>query len=136
MFPRLKRLNGWQRIGVVLSVMWALYGGYWGNEYGLRQGNWALVVYGSCFDNALQKAADAHNTPQAREQYQRDVEACEQSENRDWRSSIQYHFQYAAICAFVPIPLGWGIVYGLIALVKWIRKGFKVPTNSDLPPGR
>jgi hypothetical protein len=134
MSPRLKRLNGWQRIAVVLSVVWALYGAYWGNDYGLHQGDWVQFVYESCFDNAQKKAADEHYSQPAQEQYGKDIASCDRSRDRDWRSSIQYHFQYAAICAFVPIPLAWGLAYGLIALVRWIRKGFTVSTDSDLPP--
>jgi hypothetical protein len=130
MFKRIKKLNGWQRIGVVLSIVWVLYGAYWGNEYGLRQGDWTDLVYESCMDSAQTKAADAHYSQPAQEQHARDDAACEQSRERDWGTSIQYHFQYAAICAFVPIPLAWGIVYGLIALVRWIRNGFKASIDS------
>jgi hypothetical protein len=137
MFPRLKRLNGWQRIGVVLSVMWALYGLYWGEEFGLHQGDWTNVVYESCMDSAQKKTwnKDNFNNPNW-EQYSKDSAACEQTRDKDWKDSIQYHWYYAAICSLVPIPLAWGIVCGLIALVKWVRRGFKVPTNPDSPPGR
>lgn len=130
MFKRIKKLNGWQRIGVVLSIVWVLYGAYWGNEYGLRQGDWTDFVYESCMDSAQAKAADAHYSQPAQEEHARESAACEQSRERDWSASIQYHFQYAAICAFVPIPLAWGIVYGLIAVVRWIRNGFKASTDS------
>ena len=137
MFPRLKRLNGWQRIGVVLSIAWALYGFYWGNEYGLRQGDWTQSVYESCMDGAQRFAADAHYSKPSQQEYEKKIAACEQQRDRNWRASISGHWVLAAICAFVPIPLGWGVVYGLIALVKWIRRGFKIPPNSDLPtPGR
>jgi hypothetical protein len=44
MLKLLKKLNGWQRIGVVLSVAWALYGFYWGNDYGIHQGDWTEIV--------------------------------------------------------------------------------------------
>jgi hypothetical protein len=29
------RLNGWQRIGLVLSIAWVLAGGFWGNKTAL-----------------------------------------------------------------------------------------------------
>jgi hypothetical protein len=134
MLPRLNRLNGWQRIGVVLSVVWALCGAYWGEEFGLHQGDWTGPVYGSCMDSAQKKTWDEHYNRPNWEQYEKDIAACEQSRERDWKASVQYHRYYAEICALVPVPLGWGVVYGLIALVKWIRRGFKVSTDSDLPP--
>jgi hypothetical protein len=33
------RLNGWQRIGIVLSVIWAIGGGLWGNAIAIRHGS-------------------------------------------------------------------------------------------------
>ncbi len=88
------------------------------------------IAYESCYDDAQRGAADAHYSQQATEEQQREDAACERSRDRDWNASIQYHFQYAAIFAFFPIPLVWGAIYGLIAVVKWIRNGFKVSTDS------
>lgn len=134
MFKPLKKLSGWQRIGLVLSVAWILYGAYWGNKDGLHQGDWTEIVYQSCMDDAQRFAALDNYSQSALKEQQRERAACDQQRDRNWQTAIQYHFQYAAICAFVPIPFGWGVVYGLIAVVKWIRNGFKVSTDSDTPP--
>src|SRR5579859_1597379 len=113
MLKLLKKLNGWQRIGLVLSVTWMLYGAYWGNEYGLHQGDWTQIVYQSCMDDAQRIAALKDYSQSALKEQQQEQAACDQQRDRNWQASIQYHFQYAAICAFVPIPLGWGAAYGL-----------------------
>jgi hypothetical protein len=46
-------LNGWQRIGVVASVAWAV--GFYG--YAMSQQNWATTFYGMC----MRIATDAEN---------------------------------------------------------------------------
>jgi hypothetical protein len=42
------RLNGWQRIGVIASVLWAIGGAFWGNNIRLREGDWVLEEYRAC----------------------------------------------------------------------------------------
>ncbi len=102
------RLNGWQRIGVVASIVWLLYGAYVGNEHGLHQGDWARDVYQACVDE-----------PRANH------EDCSQQFDRNWRSATQYHWEYAALYGLVPIPFGWLSVYSLLFLSRWIRSGFR-----------
>jgi len=110
--------------------LWALYGAYLGNEYGLHQGDWTTFVYESCIDSAQQRAVNDQYSKPAQEQHAIDNAACEQSRDRDWRASIQYHWQYAAFVGLVPIPLGWLFVYGVIKLVRWISDGFKSSENQ------
>jgi hypothetical protein len=38
---------------------------------------------------------------------------------------------YTALYSLVPIVLGWLTAYCIIALVRWIRTGFKVPTSPN-----
>jgi hypothetical protein len=35
-----------------------------------------------------------------------------------------YERMDAAIVAFVPVPLGWGFVYLVLFLVRWVKNGF------------
>lgn len=101
------RLSGWQRIGVVASVVWALYGAYWGNELGLHEGHWAEIQEDIC-------AAEPHG----------DLNAWEQQFNKDWEAATQYHWYYAAFVGLVPIPLAWLTAFGAIRLIRWIQTGF------------
>ena len=39
------RLNGWQRIGIVLSVVWAALGGLWGNHIAIQQGGAVPIAH-------------------------------------------------------------------------------------------
>ena len=99
------KLNSWQRIGVVLSVFWAVGGALWGNDLGLQQGNWVVDRLIGCYE--------IHSicwTP------------CYSDFNRDYPEAIKYHWHYAAIVAVAPIPLAWLVVYGFIGLWRWISR--------------
>jgi len=106
------RLNGWQRIGIVASVIWAIGGGIWGNNVGLEAGNWPTEKYGMCL-----KVFNA--------------EPCRQIFEKEYPEAIKYHWYIAGAYALVPIPIGWLLAWGLFALVRWIRAGFTTAKNSN-----
>lgn len=109
------RLNGWQRIGMVVSLVWVIGGGLWGNSVGLSQGGYVAEAYKRCL------AAHFDDTGWA---------ACSAQFKKDWPEAIKYHWHYAAAFAFIPIPLAWLVVRGLVGLVRWIRAGFsRQPPN-------
>jgi hypothetical protein len=93
-------LNGWQRIGIVLSVVWAI--GTW----------WSLYVapivksYSRC-------------------ERLNDFENCWHLVDVQRASQLSYMGLVIAVAALLPIPIAWLIVYGLIGLVRWIRVVFK-----------
>jgi hypothetical protein len=92
------RLNGWQRIGIVASVIWAI----------------GAPIY---MDSAAERDADEKFS----------WVQCFQRASRAYESVPRYHFTSAngAFVALAPIPVGWLIAYALVYLVRWIRAGFK-----------
>jgi hypothetical protein len=100
------RLNGWQRIGIVLSVIWAIGGGIWGNNLGIHEGDWVIRRLEYCL---------------ARET---DPAPCHAEFDKYYPRAIATHWASAAIVGLVPIPLVWLMIYGLIGLWRWIRRGF------------
>ena len=104
------RLNGWQRIGIVASVLWVISGGLWGNSVGLSQGDYVAEAYKRCLAAHLGQSDDSA--------------ACSAEFKKDWPEAIKYHWHYAAAFAFIPIPLAWLAVWGLVSLVRWVRAGF------------
>jgi hypothetical protein len=104
------RLNGWQRIGIIASVIWAIGGGFWGNELGIEQGDWVV--------DALKVCMDVHPD---------DWPKCNQEFAKEYPEAIKYHWVNAAIFAFVPIVLGWLVAWGAVATVRWVRRGFAEP---------
>lgn len=113
---RFRHLNGWQRIGVIVSVIWFFYGFYWGNEQGLHQGEWVSVRREVCL-----------GLPNA------NFAACDQEFNRDWPVAIAHHWDYALFFGLVPIPLGWIVAYAIVAIVRWVRRGFQPSATSGTP---
>ncbi len=105
------RLNGWQRIGIVLSVIWIFVGGFWGNNIGIHQGDWAVSMLGSCYDIRPN-----------------DWASCQREFHTNFSEAVKYHWYAAAFLAFVPTPIAWLIVYGVVAPIRWIRRGFNHST--------
>lgn len=117
---RMNRLNGWQRIGVVLSVLWC------------------LGVVGKAGYESYEAASS--NT--------RIAECCEEEKKRPFQmgkkagESISW-CEAADVCArgtikpiapqllpflallLLPIAAGWFVILIAILAVKWVRKGFK-----------
>ena len=108
------QLSGWQRIGVVISILWIIGGGLLGNNIGIHEGDYVV--------QELQICEEAHNA---------DLKMCYQKFDKDWPAAISNHWIDAVFFGLVPIPLGWLTVYGIVALLRWIRAGFKVTTSQN-----
>ena len=103
------KLNGWKRIGIVASVIWILAAG--ARTEGVES-------------DAVVQAASALTI------------SCEQAQNMRWSAecdarstdylaeNLKYAWIDAAIVAFVPVPLGWGLAYLVLFLVRWIKLRF------------
>ncbi len=107
------RLNGWQRIGVVVSVIWFVVGGFWGNSLGIHEGDWVVSSYSFCLKHLVGPGMETS-------------QQCADTFYREYPEAIKYHWWYALIVGLVPIPIGWGLIYGSIGLVRWVRRGFGV----------
>jgi hypothetical protein len=109
------KINGWHRLGVLASGLWFVTGFFWGNSVGLGYGKVADIIYDSC----------THETNV-------DWAACNAEFNRVYTSSISSHWQLAWIYALVPIVLGWLAVYTILALARWVRRGFQLAKQTPL----
>jgi hypothetical protein len=97
-------LSGWQRVGIALSVVWLLVGGYWGNSMGLHKGDFAVTQFTVCMENS--GAPDNASG------------VCLVQFDKDYAGAIKDHWREALIVGIVPIPVAWLLVYGLIGLVR------------------
>lgn len=90
-------LNGWQRIGIVASVIWAIVGGLWGMKLAVAP---AFQQFNACM-----------SLPSS------DVKVCEGIKNEDL--AVVQPWSTAATVGLVPVPFFWLIAYALIGLVRW-----------------
>jgi hypothetical protein len=103
-------LNGWQRIGVVASVLWAIVGPiYVMNKDIEHASKQASVSMHLCYEAGEKNCLEQFDA----------TYAASRSTPRGWVGW--------AILAFVPIVAAWLLAWGLVALLRWIRAGFKRP---------
>jgi hypothetical protein len=106
------RLNGWQRIGIILSVVWAVTGYLWEETSIMRRNlDMATLDEKLCLEYPQAYAADVDCVDKFRKSYDFLVKGTAPITN-------------AAIVGLVPIPFAWLTVYALIGLWRWIRRGF------------
>lgn len=104
-----RRLNGWQRIGVVVSVVWLVLGWFIVANYLTHQADWVSAGYKAC------------------EEIRPQVEwpVCEADFHRNWTAAMRGFFWFTLIGDTLPILVGWSLCYALIAIVKWVKSGFQ-----------
>ena len=111
------KLNGWQRIGIIASVVWILGGG--------------MGTYFSELDSASRFIASDHvscdaslwgETGDARD---KGYKECNQQAGDAFAVALSNARLEAALVALIPVPLGWGVAYLSLSLVRWVRRGFK-----------
>jgi hypothetical protein len=110
------RLNGWQRLGVVASVMWAI-GAF---LVGISGENRAWSYYKVCM-RIVGDDDDAVRRSKA-------VDRCGVRYKNDAPAAIREQQAQAAFTALVPIPFAWFFTCVGIWIVRWIRRGFARPT--------
>jgi hypothetical protein len=106
-------MNGWVRLGIVASVAWAV-GAYF---YGMSEQDWASRSFEFCHHIAdtfptVDEAIKVHARCDA--DFKRELPVA----MRDLRGN-------AAVLALLPIPVFWIVTLLCIAVVKWVRRGFR-----------
>jgi ketosteroid isomerase-like protein len=102
------RLSRWQRIGVLLAVVWMVIGGSWGWRHAYDKADAEFRV---CLTAAKTVA---------------DVKACRETR---FRAIAVPRGVSAAVVALAPLAVIWLVVYGLIFAARRIRQ-----TASPRPP--
>ena len=106
------RLNGWQRIGIVLSMLWAVVGGLWGNHIAIQEGGAIPIAhYKRCIT-----------------QPDYDDDECSAAFDEEYGVGVRGHWAFAAMAALIPIPVVWVLVHILVWTVRWMRRGLQAST--------
>jgi len=113
------RLNGWQRIGLVLTICWIVGGGLWVNGM-------VIDAMGANVRSELQRCLDARSIqPDGTVPKDTDWGLCTRRFDAEFIPAVANHWTYAIVYTLVPIPLAWGLVYALAGLGRWIAVGFR-----------
>jgi hypothetical protein len=116
------RLNGWQRIGVLLSVVWAIGAAFNEMSSEVRQHDDAVHAA----DEAVMPAFDRCEDERRKNGTPND---CIEVVLTPAARAVPFPSRWGiAVAAFAPLPFFWLIAYALVGLVRWIRRGF---TPSD-----
>lgn len=110
-----KRLNGWQRIGIVLSVLWAVGAAIHTRNSNLEGANrFADLSYKVCTDEKLL----AHDN---------DLSSCDRKRQADIEKWLKAGNSNAnvAVSALLPIPFGWLAGFILLYVVRAQVAGFR-----------
>jgi hypothetical protein len=121
----MKRLNGWQRIGVVLSVAWIIGGWLWflhlETEAAVAPSANYMRMCGEIYQNG--DPADQHR-------YERNEKCMEKAKAIPFLHTDEENMISAAIQTFVLLGLAWLLVYILVWIGRWVRTGFKQSTSQ------
>ncbi|HXW26275.1 MAG TPA: hypothetical protein VEK73_16140 [Xanthobacteraceae bacterium] len=124
------KLNGWQRIGIIASIIWAFGAGIYTHKADVERANFfANFAYKVC---AYSKEV-AHET---------DLSSCDQERKANIIAWMKGSDENVAFAALAPIPLGWFAAFILLyvgraqvigfravvpwATLNWAKKSFVV----------
>jgi hypothetical protein len=103
-------MNGWKRIGIILSVLWVVIGGIWTRtvigDY-LTKGAWSQLDWCVKYSS---KDKDCY--AEFHDNFQRDL--------TDGGINIQN-----ASFTFGPLLLAWVLCYIIARLTRWVAAGFR-----------
>ncbi len=113
------RLNGWQRIGIVLSIVWLIVVCPW-IRYGQEQH--AEQEYKHSYDGCV-----GPEPPDKTDLKRLDIEERCRADAVNMYQLYEGSWRSAALLTLIPILIAWLFAYGLVFLVRWIRRGFVKP---------
>jgi hypothetical protein len=116
----MKALNGWQRIGIVLSVLWATVGFVW-VDHSVAFNIGARFVEED-YDRCLWQRSIQ---PDGSVPKDTDWQPCINAFDRDWDRAVKYQWITALYFALIPILTAWLVAYGLVVVGRWIAAGFR-----------
>jgi len=113
------RLGGWQRIGILLSVAWAVAGPIYLND---RVYNNALKEYGLTYSLCRDSQGAGDYDPA------RCTKWADETQKIEMRNFAPIGSLGWALEATLPVVLAWILAYIIVGLWRWIRAGFKPST--------
>jgi hypothetical protein len=126
-------INGWQRIGIVLSIIWffAFSIILWSSGsadrlelYEIRKSNCADTFNAN---NAIPRPSDGDYDKRSSEN-RNELRQCEQEAAAAFRRELRAARQNIPVLlanVIVTIVLAWGVVWSVTGIVRWVKRGFE-----------
>ena len=120
------RLNGWQRIGVALSVVWILsVGGRGALEYlqGSAESNYAMKFLPAIGEDYY--FADSIQIPVPMPKNTHVGSIITYDEGRGFRMEHHFRIDHLFVAMLAPVVLLWVFTYLSVFVARWVAAGFK-----------
>ena len=127
----LTRLNGWQRIGVVASVIWLCFVSFAAiDSLNSGQGAFTHTIKGKdgyCLKHEPAKPRVSDKNPPTAEEFFKQMGAVCLAENYVKATPDTTYFSWRSFLSMLLLPLvfGWFGAYLLIYVVRWVANGFR-----------
>jgi hypothetical protein len=130
------KLNGWKRIGIIASVIWILGAGAYTYDSEIDRASLSISeVYLACNGAAKERfpskapdfIPDPSTVPIPPGAQIGDASDCKKEADDSLTLAINNARSDGVLVALVPVPLGWGITYLVLFLVRWVKRGFTHP---------
>ena len=104
-----------QRVGVVLSALWFIGGGLWGNNLGIHDGDWIFDLYGTCLRSAYNAAAFGEYAA---------TDVCARDLITRWDAWPEGKHRLVGVLVegVIPISFGWIFAWLCIRVRRWVMR--------------
>ncbi len=106
------KLGGWTRLGIVASVIWAIGAGVF-----IRTGDL----------DAAARIRSVHLRLCISDQYLKhdfNQPACERKAADNYNLYLEHSWARTTAAAFMPVALTWFVVWLIVVVTRWVRRGF------------
>lgn len=123
----LNRLNGWKRVGIVLSCLWLAFVLLIGVESFARiqaggVGEFVSTVQGR--DAICTKPVSGSGTDGATFTFEEALGCAPGALIEATPDTRHFRLGYFALALFAPVLLAWALAYIAVAVVRWVATGF------------
>jgi hypothetical protein len=109
----MSKLNMWQRLGIVASVLWIIGGGFWQRTADVhRASEFSEMNYTFCTE-MISKHGDYN------------FKSCSEDAGREFKLALVGSWGNVAIFAFGPVLLAWLLAWVSVRVGRWVLAGRK-----------
>jgi hypothetical protein len=110
-------LRRWHRVGIILSVAWAIGGAVWATGENWKMSTDAsYLTFKGCYEAAsARNGGGAIPQPEYDQCMARGLASAKPITDRTWND--------AAVVAFGPLPFAWLIAFMVLGLYRWVQRG-------------